>query len=52
VFRDVREPVYLDDCCHLNGLGNQLLGEAVGREMARAPSLAAPPSFAAPTLAR
>jgi len=52
VFRDVREPVYLDDCCHLNGLGNQLLGAAVGREVARAPSLAAPPSFAAPTPAR
>jgi hypothetical protein len=43
VFRDVREPVYLDDCCHLNGLGNRLLGAAVGRAMAESPALALPP---------
>ena len=40
VFRDVHEPVYIDDCCHLNGLGNELLGAAVGRAMASSPLLA------------
>jgi hypothetical protein len=43
VFRDVREPLYLDDCCHLNRPGNRLLGAAVGRAMARAPAFASPP---------
>jgi hypothetical protein len=43
VFRDVAEPVYLDDCCHLDALGNRLLGAAVGRAMAGAPALAATP---------
>ncbi len=43
VFRDVEEPLYLDDCCHLDARGNQLLGAAVGRAMARAPGLAATP---------
>jgi hypothetical protein len=42
VFAGVREPVYIDDCCHLNGLGNQLLGAAVGRAMAASPALAKP----------
>jgi hypothetical protein len=43
LFEGVREPIYVDDCCHLNGLGNRLLGAAVGRAMAKAPALAAPP---------
>jgi len=42
VFREVQEPVYIDDCCHLDRLGNRLLGEAVGRAMAAAPALATP----------
>jgi hypothetical protein len=36
VFQQTREPVYLDSCCHLNGLGNQQLGAAVGRALADA----------------
>jgi hypothetical protein len=36
VFADVSEPVYLDNCCHLNERGNELLGAAVGRAMAAA----------------
>jgi hypothetical protein len=32
----VQEPVYVDDCCHLNERGNQLLGAAVGRAIAAA----------------
>jgi hypothetical protein len=43
VFRDVREPVYVDDCCHLNGLGNRLLGAAVGGAVAIQPVFAALP---------
>ena len=41
VFREVAEPVYVDDCCHLDALGNELLGAAIGRIMASAPALAA-----------
>jgi hypothetical protein len=40
VFRDVADPVYVDDCCHLNERGNRLLAEAIGRIMASAPALA------------
>jgi hypothetical protein len=36
VFREVEEPVYADDCCHLNARGNRLLGAAVGRAIAEA----------------
>ena len=43
VFRSVHERVYLDDCCHLDALGNRLLGAAVGRAMAAAPALATTP---------
>src|SRR5690606_22799374 len=35
VFADVREPVYIDDCCHLGPRGNALLGAALGRAIAR-----------------
>jgi hypothetical protein len=42
VFREVREPTYVDKCCHLNDLGNRLLGAAIGRAMAEAPALSAP----------
>ncbi len=43
VFVDVAEPAYVDDCCHLDVLGNRLLGTAIGRAMASAPALATPP---------
>jgi hypothetical protein len=31
IYAGVAEPLYIDDCCHLNAKGNALLGEAVGR---------------------
>jgi hypothetical protein len=30
VFADVAETVYVDDCCHVNRLGNELLARAIG----------------------
>jgi hypothetical protein len=36
VFRDVAEPVYADDCCHLDTHGNELLGTAIGRALRNA----------------
>jgi hypothetical protein len=43
LFRDVHEPTYVDDCCHLDTFGNQLLAAAIGRVMAAAPALATTP---------
>lgn len=34
LFAERRETLYVDDCCHLNPRGNDLLGEAVGRALA------------------
>lgn len=34
VFRQVEETVYVDDCCHLNPRGNDILAGAVARAMA------------------
>jgi hypothetical protein len=31
IFREIREPLYIDDCCHINGKGNELLAEAIAR---------------------
>ncbi len=31
VFKDVEEPVYGDDCCHLNQNGYSILGSVIGR---------------------
>jgi hypothetical protein len=39
LFAERRETLYIDDCCHLNVRGNELLGEAIGRALA--PQLAA-----------
>jgi hypothetical protein len=36
VFRDVSQPVYADDCCHLDTHGNELLGTAIGRALRNA----------------
>jgi hypothetical protein len=33
LFADELRSVYGDTCCHLNGLGNQLLAEAIGRSL-------------------
>lgn len=43
VFRQVSEPTYLDDCCHLNALGNRMLAATIGQVMAASPALAANP---------
>ena len=29
IFADVKETLYIDDCCHLNQRGNELLAEAM-----------------------
>jgi hypothetical protein len=34
LFTERRETLYVDDCCHLNPRGNELLGEAIGRALA------------------
>jgi hypothetical protein len=31
LYAGVSEPIYVDDCCHVNLKGNALMGEAVGR---------------------
>lgn len=31
VFAGIEEPLYVDTCCHVNGRGNRLLGEAMAR---------------------
>jgi hypothetical protein len=36
LFQDVEEPVYVDTCCHLNQLGNALLGRRIGAILAAA----------------
>ena len=33
VFDEVKEPVYRDDCCHYNELGNKILAEFVARRV-------------------
>lgn len=35
LFRDVAETLYVDDCCHLNRAGNDLLARALVREVER-----------------
>jgi len=35
-FADVREPLYVDTCCHLNQQGYRILGRAMGRSIAAA----------------
>ncbi len=34
VFRDVRQPVYSDSCCHLNLTGNEIMARAIGEAIA------------------
>lgn len=34
LFADNRETLYFDDCCHMNGRGSNLMGEAIGRALA------------------
>lgn len=31
IYAGVAEPLYIDDCCHVNAKGNALMGEAVGK---------------------
>jgi len=37
VFRGVKEPLYVDSCCHFNPAGNRLLIQAMVKAMAEAP---------------
>jgi hypothetical protein len=31
LYAGIAEPLYIDDCCHVNARGNALMGEAVGK---------------------
>ena len=31
IFADVGEPVYADNCCHLNPRGDQIMGRTIGQ---------------------
>jgi hypothetical protein len=31
LYAGIAESLYVDDCCHVNGKGNALMGEAVGK---------------------
>jgi hypothetical protein len=35
VYKDTQEQTYNDDCCHLNKLGNEILGQTVGQLIAQ-----------------
>jgi hypothetical protein len=41
IFRDVQEDVYMDDCCHMNPVGNAIMGkriaETILQDLAREP---------------
>lgn len=52
LFADRRETLYVDDCCHLNERGNELLGEAIGRALAAQLAARAEGDAAAPLRAR
>jgi hypothetical protein len=45
VFADIREPLYLDECCHFNRAGNALLGRAIGAELVNGPLRGSGPGF-------
>jgi len=34
LYAGIAEPLYIDDCCHVNAKGNALMGEAVGKVIA------------------
>ena len=34
LYAGIAAPLYIDDCCHVNGQGNAMMGEAVGRVIA------------------
>ncbi len=42
IFRNTEEPTYIDDCCHLNALGNAILGKAIARAIVADLGTAAP----------
>lgn len=44
MFQAVEAPVYVDDCCHLNQVGSELLAASVARSVARSVTETAPES--------
>ena len=36
IFKEVETPLYIDTCCHVNRLGNELMAERVAQEILRA----------------
>jgi hypothetical protein len=37
LFAEVEEPIYRDDCCHLNARGHEILGQALAEAVSQAP---------------
>lgn len=35
IFADVKEDVYKDNCCHYNKKGNEIVGTAIGKIIAK-----------------
>lgn len=48
MFREVQEPVYRDNCCHLTGAGYRLVARAIGERIARDGSASAAPAAEPP----
>ncbi len=48
IFADVREPLYIDDCCHVGAHGNEILADAIADAILADPwqpqTLSAPPA--------
>jgi hypothetical protein len=33
LFATIQEPLYVDDCCHVNATGSTIMGEAIGKAL-------------------
>ena len=38
IYRDVEETLYVDNCCHVNALGSQMMARAIVERIAQGPS--------------
>jgi hypothetical protein len=45
IFASTKETVYKDNCCHLNGLGNQIMADAIVSSVVARQSAGALPSL-------
>ena len=37
LFADVEEPLYIDDCCHFNEKGNEIMGRRIASRILESP---------------